>query len=53
VRALASAFASYDGAAELDRALELLFIGFTTTLSPDGRRNPPVPGDPHDATRRM
>src|SRR6478752_3843939 len=53
VRALAPAFASYDGAAELDRALELLFIGFTTTLSPDGRRNPPVPGDPHDVTRRM
>ena len=32
VRALASAFAAYDGAVELDRALELLFVGFTATL---------------------
>jgi AcrR family transcriptional regulator len=38
VRALASALASYDGAAELDRALDLLFIGLAATLSsPDGR----------------
>ena len=41
VRALASTFASYDGAAELDRALDLLFIGFTTTLAPpDTSREP-------------
>ena len=35
VRSLASAFAAYDGAAELDRALDHLFIGFTTILGPD------------------
>jgi AcrR family transcriptional regulator len=41
VRALASAFASYDGAAELDRALDVLFIGFTSTLkTPEVQRNP-------------
>ena len=39
VRALASVLASYDGAAELDRALDLLFIGLAATLSsPDGAR---------------
>jgi AcrR family transcriptional regulator len=38
VRALASVLASYDGAAELDRALDLLFIGLAATLaSPDKR----------------
>ncbi len=37
VRGLASALAAYDGAAELDRALDLLFIGLTATLTaPDG-----------------
>jgi AcrR family transcriptional regulator len=34
VRALASALASYDGAAELDRGLDLLLLGLTTTLRP-------------------
>jgi AcrR family transcriptional regulator len=34
VRALASALGSYDGVAELDRALDLLFIGLTATLTP-------------------
>ena len=39
VRALASILASYDGAAELDRALDLLFIGLAATLtSPDKAR---------------
>jgi AcrR family transcriptional regulator len=39
VRALASALAWYDGAAELDRAVDLLLIGLTSTLShPDGSR---------------
>ncbi len=37
VRALASALAAYDGAAELDRALDLLFIGLTATLTPPDR----------------
>jgi hypothetical protein len=37
VRALASALASYDGAVELDRAVDLLLIGLTATLiHPDG-----------------
>src|ERR1700733_14081154 len=34
VRALASALASYDGAAELDRGLDLLLLGLTATLTP-------------------
>ena len=34
VRALASVLASYDGAAELDRCLDLLFFGLTATLTP-------------------
>jgi AcrR family transcriptional regulator len=33
VRAVASALAVYDGAAELDRALDLLLIGLTATLT--------------------
>lgn len=38
VRALASTLASYDGVAELDRGLDLLFVGLTATLTPpDGR----------------
>ena len=37
VRALASALGCYDGAAELDRGLDLLLIGLTATLTrPDG-----------------
>jgi hypothetical protein len=34
VRALASALANYDGAAELDRGLDLLLLGLTSTLKP-------------------
>jgi hypothetical protein len=34
VRALASALANYDGAAELDRGLDLLLFGLTATLEP-------------------
>jgi AcrR family transcriptional regulator len=37
VRGLASALGSYDGAAELDRGLDLLFIGLTATVSPPDR----------------
>ena len=37
VRALASVLGSYDGTAELDRGLDLLFIGLTATvMPPDG-----------------
>jgi AcrR family transcriptional regulator len=37
VRALASALANYDGAAELDRGLDLLFLGLTATLAAPAR----------------
>ena len=37
VRALASALANYDGATELDRALDILLFGLTdTAAAPDG-----------------
>jgi hypothetical protein len=37
LRAVASALASYDGAAELDRGLDLLLAGLAATLTrPDG-----------------
>ena len=35
LHALAPALASYDGAAELDRGLDLLLSGLTATLTPD------------------
>jgi len=38
VRALASALANYDGAAELDRGLDLLLLGLTATVTPPGGR---------------
>jgi AcrR family transcriptional regulator len=42
VRALASALASYDGAAELDRTLDMLLIGLTATMTaPDGSPSSP------------
>src|SRR6476619_620234 len=41
VRALASALATFDGAAALDRGLDLLLFGLTATLTPpDGRHGP-------------
>jgi AcrR family transcriptional regulator len=39
VRALASALANYDGAAELDRGLDLLLLGLTSTLKPAAGRS--------------
>jgi len=41
VRALASALATFDGAAELDRGLDLLLFGLTATLTPPDRRHGP------------
>ena len=38
VRALASVLASYDGAAELDRGLDLLLDGLAATLTPPSGR---------------
>jgi AcrR family transcriptional regulator len=42
VRALASALGSYDGAAELERGLDQLFIGLTATVSPPGGSSKPA-----------
>ena len=43
LRGLASVLASYDGAAELERGLDILLIGLTSALrAPDGRRVPPA-----------
>lgn len=39
VRGVASALASYDGAAELDRGLDLLFVGLEATLKPLARES--------------
>ena len=39
VRALASALANYDGASELERGLDLLLLGLTSTLTPAGGRS--------------
>jgi len=39
VRALASALANYDGAAELNRGLDLLLAGLAVTLKPPKRRS--------------
>src|SRR6476469_5294404 len=38
VRALASVLASYDGAAELDRRLDLILVGLSATLTPPSGR---------------
>jgi AcrR family transcriptional regulator len=41
LRGLAAALAGYDGAAELERGLDILLTGLTTTLTP-ARPNPPA-----------
>jgi AcrR family transcriptional regulator len=41
LRSLASALASYDGAAELERGLDILLTGLTTTLTPHPVHHPP------------
>ena len=40
LRSLASALASYDGAAELERGLDILLTGLTTTLTPTPSESP-------------
>jgi hypothetical protein len=53
LRALAPALASYDGAAELDRGLDLLLPGLTATLTtPTDHPEPPDPDD-HRAELRL
>jgi AcrR family transcriptional regulator len=43
LRGLAPVLASYDGAAELERGLDILLTGLTTTLTSPGQARPPVP----------
>jgi hypothetical protein len=51
LRSLAHALACYDGAAELERGLDILITGLAATLTLPGTRRPPglaahdVPGD--------
>jgi AcrR family transcriptional regulator len=40
LRGLAAALAAYDGAAELERGLDILLTGLTTTLAPPGETGP-------------
>jgi AcrR family transcriptional regulator len=40
VRALASSLASYDGASELDRGIDLLLLGLAATLTPNRLKSP-------------
>ena len=44
LRSLAHALASYDGAAELERGLDILLIGLAATLSPSGESRQAAPG---------
>ena len=46
LRSLASALAGYDGAAELERGLDILLTGLTTTVTPSGQPPPPAPALP-------
>ena len=43
LRGLAHALASYDGAAELERGLDILLTGLAATLSPLDAASPPEP----------
>ena len=42
LRSLAPVLASYDGAAELERGLDILLTGLTATLTPPGQTRPPA-----------
>ena len=44
LRRLAHALAAYDGAAELERGLDILLTGLAATLSPPGESRPAAPG---------
>jgi AcrR family transcriptional regulator len=43
LRGLAPILGGYDGAAELERGLDILLTGLTTTLPPPGATRPPAP----------
>jgi hypothetical protein len=40
LRSLAAVLAAYDGAAELERGLDILLTGLTTTMTPAGQARP-------------
>jgi len=46
LRGLAPVLASYDGAAELERGLDILLTGLTATVTPPGQTRPPAPAQP-------
>ena len=46
LRSLAHALACYDGAAELERGLDILLTGLTATVTPPGQTRPPAPAQP-------
>jgi AcrR family transcriptional regulator len=53
LRSLAHALACYDGAAELERGLDILLTGLATTLTPVGGGRPPAPAaQPADDAER-
>ena len=47
LRDLAPVLGGYDGAAELERGLDILLTGLTATLTPADLTRPPAPADPH------
>jgi Tetracyclin repressor-like, C-terminal domain len=49
LRDLAQVLGGYDGAAELERGLDILLTGLTTILAPLGATRPPAPAQ-HPAT---
>jgi AcrR family transcriptional regulator len=49
LRSLAHALASYDGAAELERGLDILLAGLTMTLPPTGAGRPPASDAPPES----
>lgn len=50
LRSLAPILASYDGAAEFERGLDVFFSGLTATLDSGGGRYPDEPAPPADPT---
>jgi hypothetical protein len=51
LRSLAPVLATYDGAAELERGLDILLAGLSTTLTPR-RSNSPAAGEAAQTARR-
>jgi hypothetical protein len=51
LRGLAPVLAAYDGAAELERGLDILLAGLTTTLTPPGQTRPNAGRTPRRSDR--